>query len=273
MAIQALDRAVEVTKAKLSAEGGLLATVALAVIGVPAMAGQVVLATVPMAERVVFEQKLDWPEPTVPQTIAFAALMLAQMVGQLTVARLLAVDGETVREALRVAGRRFLPFLAASLLVAVASTLVLGAAIALLGLLSVIPVAGVLLAVLLGLALLVLIVILFARLQLLVPQAVTSGEGPVALLRSVVRRSRGLTGSLVVLLIVVLLLSTIVPGAAKVIVGVPTAFAGGQQAGVIAGAVAVGLVSSLVTLLALSLAVAVHSYSGSGRDERDVRGG
>ena len=271
MAIEALDRAVEVTRAKMQIEGGLLATVGLALIGVPAMILQVVLASLPTVKQIVNDQAINVPQPSGVQALAILALLLAQMLGQLTVARLLAVDGATVRDALRVAGRRFLPFVGATLIFGLLASLALALVVGVLALLGALGGPGAMLSVLLVLLLLVAIVVVAARLQFLTPQAVTSGEGPMALLRSTVRRSRGLTGSLVVLLVVVLLLALVVPGAVQLLLGIPATLIGGPGAGLVAGAIGSGLVGSLVTVLALSLAVAVHARSGA--DEGDVRGG
>lgn len=271
MANQALDRAVEVTRARMAAEGGLLATVALALIGAPAMVMQVVLGSMPRVEQLIGDQPVDLPQPTGLQTVAVLALILAQMLGQLTVARLLAVRGETVRQALDVAGRRFWSFVPAILMVGGGGTFALLLCALALGVLAALGGPGVLLAVLVFVALVGVLIVVVARLQLLVPQAVTSKDGPVALLRSTWRTSKGLIGSLVVLLIVIFLLAIVVPGAAQLLLGIPATLIGGPAAGVVAGAIGSGLVGSLVTLLSLSLAVAVHARSGA--DQGDVRGG
>ena len=268
MAIEALDRAVEITRARMRTEGGLLATVALALIGAPAMVMQVVLASMPTVQQVLGAQHVSVPQPTAAQAIATLLLIVAQMVGQLTVARLLATPGETVREALHAAGRRLPSYLGAALLAGLLATLVVALAAVVLGALSALGGPGVLLALVVGCGLFGLAVVVWARLQLLVPQTVASGEGPVALLRSTARRSRPLIGSLVVLLIVVILLSLVVPGAAQLILGIPATLIGGPSAGLVAGAIGSGLVGSLVTVLALALAVAVHS--GSGAQQGDV---
>ena len=231
MAIQALDRAVEVTRARLKADGGLLATVALALIGVPSMLMRVVLGRAPKVEQVVFEQTIELPDPTALEAAAIVALLLAQLLGQLTVARLIAASGETVREALAVAGRRFPPFLGATLLVGLIGTgliLLAGAVLALLGLLGG---PGTMLAVILVVLAFVALVVAYARLQLLIPEAVTGRDGPLGMLRSVWAQSKGLTGSLVVLLIVVFLLASVVPGAAQFILSIPTTLLSGPDAG------------------------------------------
>ena len=275
MAIQALDRAVEVTRARMKAEGGLLATVALALIGVPSMLMQVVIGRAPKVEQAVFDRTVELPDPTALDGLAFLALLLALMLGQLTVARMMAVSEGTVRDALAVAGRRFLPFLGASLIIGAIGTGLIVLVSALLALLSLLGGPGLMLAVVLVVLAFVAFVVVYARLQMLVPEVVRSGDGPLAMLRSVWSRSKGLTASLVVLLIVVFLLGWIVPGAAQLLLSIPTTLLAGVDAGLVAGAIASGLVGSIITMFALSLAVAVHAQSGarSGPDERDVRGG
>lgn len=258
MGVKVLDHAVESTKARLKRDGTLLATVALALLGVPGMLLQIVLVQMPWEQVHSGGQTIALPNPSAAQAVALLALLLAQVLGQLSVARLLVGGDHTVRESLGVAGRRFLPCLGALLLVTLVATLVLLAIALLGGALHLLGTAGAALSAVVFVAGLGVLLLIVAALQLLVPEVVRVGGSPVRLLVSVWARLKGVRFALVLLLLLVFLITLVVSGAAQAILAIPIALAAGAEAGRIAGAAAAGLVGSLVSMLGLVLAFGVH---------------
>ncbi len=270
MARASLDRAVDFARARMRTDGGLLATVALALIGVPAMLSQVIGATAVTKEVAVAGRAIEQLDLSPVQWLALAALTLALMLGQLTVARMLLVDGETVRRSLAVAGRRLVVLIAAQLLlVAVLVPLLLLAATALV-LLAGLGAAGVGVATIGGIALLAALLIVAARLLFLVPSAADGALGVVGILKRSVSASKGLNGPLLLLLVLTTVVTLVAMGAAQALVGIPVALAAGPLAGQIAGAVAAGLVLALATLVTVALIVGMYREATS-LDDGDLR--
>lgn len=272
MARASLDQAVDWAKGRLRSDFGLLATVALAVIGIPAMLAQVVLANAPKEPVAFMGQVMEQAAPTPIDWVALALLTLALLLGTLTIARMLLSPGETVRASLDRAGRQFPMLFAALLLLMVAFTLLLllvglGAA-----LLSALGPVGEAFAGVLAIAVFVVMVIVTARLTFLTPSA-AEGGGPITLVKRSLARSRGLTLKLLLLLIITSVVGGIVILAAQAIVGIPIALAAGQQAGVIAGAATSGLMYAITSLVTFALVIGLYVQTGSGADEGDVGGG
>lgn len=271
MAKASLDGAVEWTKERLRGNLGLLATVALALIGVPAMLAQVVQAVAPKEPVVLFGVATEQMALTPGDWVALVLLGIAVLLGTLTVARMLMMRGETVRQSLDRAGRQLPMLLGALLLFA------LGLAVIAAGFIGVIAVVGSLgtvgkaIAAVLTIAALVFLLVLVARMSLLTPSAV-EGDGPITLLRRAIERGRGSTLKLIVLTVLTTVVGYVVAVAVQLVVGIPIALAAGRQAGVIAGAAAAGLAYSLTALITLALLVGFYLQTGSGVDEGDVRG-
>ena len=273
MARASLDRAVEFTRARLAADGGVLATVALALVGVPAMLTQVIGATAATRTITVGGQAMEQIDPTLPQWLALLALTVAVLLGQLVLTRMTLSDGETVRQSLASAGRRLPILLGAQALAVIALGLVLLLVIALLALLAALGAAGMAVAAIGGVALLVVLLLVGARLLFLTPAVAEGGQGVVGSLRRAVATSRGLNGALLLTLVVTTVVTLVAMGAAQALVGLPVALAAGPRAGAIAGAATGGLVLSLATLVTVTLVVGLYRQATSTLDDRDVRSG
>lgn len=263
-----LDRSLDWTRQRLRQDGGLLLTVALALIGAPAMLLQVLLALAPMRPVPFMGKTIEQAHLTTGQWIALAALLAALVLGGLTITRMLMQPGETVRVSLDRAGHR-LPALIgaqviATLIITFVATVIVTLALAG-GRLS--PVVGVLL---LPLALAVFVVSA-ARLILMAPAAVEGG-GPFAVLGRTLKRGRGHTPALVLLLFVTFVVTLVVVTAAQALFGIPVALVGGATAGKIVGGAAAGLVYAVAALVTATLIVGLYRQFDSGVDEGDVPG-
>ena len=246
-----LDRALTDARTRLRTDGGLLITVTLAVVGVPAMLAQVVIALADTTETVVNGRTMTQLALKPYEGVALAALVLAILVGELIVARMLLARGETVRRSAQLAGRRVLPLVGAQLLVMIAVIpvlIVLGGVAAFGG-----AVAGTVITILLFAG----IVFLGARLMLLPAVAVDNARGPVALLKEAWRLTKGRTRTLVLLLLVTSIVTGIVLAAARLVVASAATLLGGPVNGTIFGAATAGLVFALALLVTLALVVAV----------------
>ena len=271
MARASLDRAVDFTRARMRTDGGLLVTVALALIGVPAMLSQVIGVTAPTREVTLVGQVVEQLDPSPAQWLALAALTLALLLGQLTVARMLLVDGETVRRSLAVAGRRLFVLIGAQLLSAVVVVAVLLLVVSVLVLLARLGAGGAAVAAIGGVALVAALLILFARLVFLVPSVAEGGRGVVAALKHGVAASKGLNGPLLLLVVLTFIVTLVAMGAAQALVGIPVALLAGPAAGAIAGAATAGLVLALATLVTIALIVGLYRQAAS-LDDWDLRG-
>ncbi len=268
-----LDRSFDWTRQRLRHDGGLLLTVALALIGAPAMLLQVLLALAPMRPMPFLGQTVDQIHLTSGQWIAFAALLAALVLGGLTITRMLMTPGETVRASLDRAGRRLPALLGAQVIATVVVTIALI-------LIAALAIAGGHLSAVLGALLLLLalafIIVVAARLSVMAPAAVEGG-GPLAVLGRTVKRGQGHTLALVLLMLVTLVVTLIVVTAAQALFGIPVALVGGGTAGKIAGGAAAGLVYAVAALVTAMLLVGLYRQFdsgavGSGVDEGDVPG-
>lgn len=264
-----LDRATTDAWTRLRTDGGLLVTVALAVVGVPAMLAQVVIALADTTEAVVNGRTMTQLALKPYEGVALIALILAIVLGQLILARMLLARGETVRQSAKVAGQRVLPLIGAQLLVAIVLVpvlLVLGGAAA---------IGGALVTTVITLLLFAAVILLGARLMLLPVLAVETSRGPVALLKEAWRMTKGRTSALIVLLLVTTIVTGIVLGAARLAVASVVTLLSGPVNGTIAGAATAGLVFALAMMVTLALIVAVYEQlrgSDSVGDDGDLRG-
>lgn len=272
MARASLDKSVEWTRQRLRVDGGLLATVSLALVGVPAMLLQVVLANAPKVPAEFLGQPLDQIDPGPTEWIALVALFLALLLGSLTLATMLLSPGGTVRSALSHSGRRLWVLIAGQLMIGLVVLLVLVLVALIIVVLGAAGSAGQAVGGVIVIVFLVALLILTARLSFLVPSAVDAG-GPVTVVKRAFARGRGLNLALLVLVIVTFVLTLIVTFAAQAIVGIPVAIAAGPTAGAMAGGAAAGLAYALTSLVTLVLTVGLYRQTGSGVDEGDVRGG
>lgn len=263
-----LDRSVEWTRRRLRQDGGLLLTVSLALIGAPAMLLQVLLALAPLRKVPFLGKTVEEAYLTPGQWVAFGALLVAVVLGGLTITCMLMTPGETVRASLDRAGRRLPALIGAQVIASLVAALVLTLAVAVaIGGGRAGPIVGVLLLLVALAALLVL----GGRLSLLVPAAVVGG-GPLAVLRRTVSTGRGHTLALVLMLLVTLLVTLVLVTFAQSLIGIPAALIGGATAGKVAGAAAAGLIYSVAALVTTTLVVGLYRQfePASGLDDGDV---
>ena len=262
-----LDGSVDWTRRRLRADGGLLLTVSLALIGAPAMLLQVLMALAPMRPTPFMGQTIDQAYLTTGQWVALAALLAALVLGGLTITCMLMMPGETVRASLDRAGRRLLPLIGAQVLATLAITgvLIIIVSLAIIGG----HLSAVVGALLLLLALAALLIVA-AHLSLMAPAAVEGG-GPLAVLGRTLRRGRGHTLALVVLMIMTLAVTLVVVTVAQALIGIPVALIAGATAGKIAGGAAAGLLYAMAALVTATLVVGLYRQFDSGMDQGDVR--
>lgn len=264
-----LNLALTNARARLRGDGGLLTTVALAVIGIPAMLAQVVIVLADTTTTVVNGSPMTQLALETYEGMALVALLLAIVLGQLIVARMLLARGETVRSSARVAGRRVLPLVGAQLLVMI----VLVPVLLILG--GIAAFGGAPATTVITILLFACVIVLGARLMLLPAVAVDTTGGPVALLKEAWRLTKGKLRPLVLLLLVTSIVTGIVLTAARLAVASVATLLSGPVNGAIFGAATAGLVFALALLVTLALIVGVLDELRSSRsagDEGDLRG-